>query len=169
MLQGTIIRVAGPVVDVQFAAGKLPALQEALTVTAEGTERTMEVTQHVNETTVRCIMLSASEGLGKGMTVQATGHGLTAPVGEATLGRMFDPLGRPIDGKGPVDDVPHWPIHRKAPSFAEQKPATEILETGIKRRIIQFVFFRNFYIPKTKVVNHTILITNLRHKNKTDN
>ena len=132
MIQGTIIRVAGPVVDVQFTAGKLPALQEALTVTAEGTERTMEVTQHVNETTVRCIMLSASEGLGKGMTVTATGHGLTAPVGEATLGRMFDPLGRPIDGKGPVDDVPHWPIHRKAPSFAEQKPATEILETGIK-------------------------------------
>ena len=69
MIQGTIIRVAGPVVDVQFTAGKLPALQEALTVTAEGTERTMEVTQHVNETTVRCIMLSASEGLGKGMTV----------------------------------------------------------------------------------------------------
>ena len=132
MIQGTIIRVAGPVVDVQFTAGKLPALQEALTVTAEGTERTMEVTQHVNETTVRCIMLSASEGLGKGMTVTATGHGLTAPVGEATLGRMFDPLGRPIDGKGSVDDVPHWPIHRKAPSFAEQKPATEILETGIK-------------------------------------
>ena len=132
MIQGTIIRVAGPVVDVQFTTGKLPALQEALTVSAEGTERTMEVAQHVNETTVRCIMLSASEGLGKGMTVNATGHGLTAPVGEATLGRMFDPLGRPIDGKGPVDDVPHWPIHRKAPSFAEQKPATEILETGIK-------------------------------------
>ena len=101
-------------------------------MTAEGTERTMEVAQHVNESTVRCIMLSASEGLGKGMEVTATGHGLTAPVGEATLGRMFDPLGRPIDGKGSVDDVPHWPIHRKAPSFAEQKPATEILETGIK-------------------------------------
>ena len=132
MIQGTIIRVAGPVVDVQFTAGKLPALQEALTVTAEGTERTMEVAQHVNETTVRCIMLSASEGLGKGMEVTATGHGLNAPVGEGTLGRMFDPLGRPIDGKGPVDDLPHWPIHRKAPSFAEQKPATEILETGIK-------------------------------------
>ena len=99
MIQGTIIRVAGPVVDVQFTAGRLPALQEALTVTAEGAERTMEVTQHVNETTVRCIMLSASEGLGKGMPVEATGHGLTAPVGEGTLGRMFDPLGRPIDGK----------------------------------------------------------------------
>ena len=132
MIQGTIIRVAGPVVDVQFAAGRLPALQEALTVTAEGTERTMEVAQHVNESTVRCIMLSASEGLGKGMEVTATGHGLNAPVGEGTLGRMFDPLGRPIDGKGSVDDLPHWPIHRKAPSFAEQKPATEILETGIK-------------------------------------
>ena len=132
MIQGKIIRVAGPVVDVQFTAGRLPALQEALTVTAEGTERTMEVAQHVNESTVRCIMLSASEGLGKGMVVTATGHGLTAPVGEATLGRMFDPLGRPIDGKGSVDEVPHWPIHRKAPSFAEQKPATEILETGIK-------------------------------------
>ena len=132
MIQGTIIRVAGPVVDVQFTAGRLPALQEALTVNAEGTERTMEVTQHVNETTVRCIMLSASEGLGKGMPVEATGHGLTAPVGEGTLGRMFDPLGRPIDGKGAVDELPHWPIHRKAPGFAEQKPATEILETGIK-------------------------------------
>ena len=119
-------------VDVKFTEGKLPALQEALTVTAEGTERTMEVAQHVNETTVRCIMLSASEGLGKGMVVTATGHGLNAPVGEGTLGRMFDPLGRPIDGKGPVDELPHWPIHRKAPSFAEQKPATEILETGIK-------------------------------------
>ena len=132
MIQGTIIRVAGPVVDVKFTEGKLPALQEALTVTAEGTERTMEVAQHVNETTVRCIMLSASEGLGKGMVVTATGHGLNAPVGEGTLSRMFDPLGRPIDGKGPVDDLPHWSIHRKAPSFAEQKPATEILETGIK-------------------------------------
>ena len=132
MIQGTIIRVAGPVVDVKFTEGKLPALQEALTVTAEGTERAMEVAQHVNETTVRCIMLSASEGLGKGMVVTATGHGLNAPVGEGTLGRMFDPLGRPIDGKGPVDELPHWPIHRKAPSFAEQKPATEILETGIK-------------------------------------
>ena len=132
MLQGTIIRVAGPVVDVQFAAGKLPALQEALTVTAEGTERTMEVTQHVNETTVRCIMLSASEGLGKGMTVQATGHGLTAPVGEATLGRMFDPLGRPIDGKGPVNATEYLPIHREAPAFTDIAPATELLETGIK-------------------------------------
>ena len=118
MTQGTIIRVAGPVVDVQFTEGKLPALQEALTVTAEGTERTMEVTQHVNESTVRCIMLSASEGLGKGMTVNALGHGLTAPVGEATLGRMFDPLGRPIDGKGPMAaDVPPGPSIARPPAL----------------------------------------------------
>ena len=80
MIQGKIIRVAGPVVDVQFTAGRLPALQEALTVTAEGTERTMEVAQHVNESTVRCIMLSASEGLGKGMEVTATGHGIAGDV-----------------------------------------------------------------------------------------
>ena len=66
------------------------------------------------------------------MPVEAPGHGLTAPVGEGTLGRMFDPLGRPIDGKGAVDELPHWSIHRKAPGFVEQKPATEILETGIK-------------------------------------
>ena len=113
MIQGTIIRVAGPVVDVQFTAGKLPALQEALTVSAEGTERTMEVTQHVNETTVRCIMLSASEGLGKGMTVNATGHGLTAPVGEATLGRMFNVLGDVIDGGAPIPaEEERWEIHR---------------------------------------------------------
>ena len=117
MIQGTIIRVAGPVVDVKFTEGKLPALQEALTVTAEGTERTMEVAQHVNETTVRCIMLSASEGLGKGMVVTATGHGLNAPVGEGTLGRMFDPLGRPIDGKGPVDTCPTGPSTARLPAL----------------------------------------------------
>ena len=119
MIQGTIIRVAGPVVDVQFTAGRLPALQEALTVTAEGTERTMEVTQHVNETTVRCIMLSASEGLGKGMPVEATGHGLTAPVGEGTLGRMFDPLGRP----GP-STARHPALQSRSPQLRFWRPAS---------------------------------------------
>ena len=83
MIQGTIIRVAGPVVDVKFTGGKLPALQEALTVTAEGTERTMEVAQHVDETTVRCIMLSASEGLGKGMEVTATVYKQTKKAANA--------------------------------------------------------------------------------------
>ena len=133
MTQGTIIRVAGPVVDVQFTEGKLPALQEALTVTAEGTERTMEVTQHVNETTVRCIMLSASEGLGKGMTVNALGHGLTAPVGEATLGRMFDPLGRPLTARphGRRRPLP-GPSIARPPALRTRNLQPKILETGIK-------------------------------------
>ena len=132
MMKGIITEVQGPVVDVLFPEGQLPFIKDALTVQNGEQKCVMEVAQHMGGNIVRCIMLSASEGLGKGMPVEATGHGLTAPVGEGTLGRMFDPLGRPIDGKGSVDDVPHWPIHRKAPSFAEQKPATEILETGIK-------------------------------------
>ena len=132
MKQGIITGISGPVIDVQFPEGSLPAINEALTVEANGQRYTMEVEQHLENKTVRCVMMAGSDGLGRGLTVTATGHGLNAPVGEGTLGRMFDPLGRPIDGKGPVDELPHWPIHRKAPSFAEQKPATEILETGIK-------------------------------------
>ena len=133
MTQGTIIRVAGPVVDVQFTEGKLPALQEALTVTAEGTERTMEVTQHVNETTVRCIMLSQSEKLSRGLEVVSMGGAVKVPVGECTLGRMFNVLGQPIDGGEPIPpSEKRHEIHRKPPSFEEQQPVAEILETGIK-------------------------------------
>ena len=91
MIQGTIIRVAGPVVDVQFTAGKLPALQEALTVTAEGTERTMEVTQHVNETTVRCIMLSASEGDGEGFFYSARFCTAAAPPMISVISCVMEP------------------------------------------------------------------------------
>ena len=132
MIQGTIIRVAGPVVDVKFTEGKLPALQEALTVTAEGTERTMEVTQHVNETTVRCIMLAASEGLYKDMQVAATGDSIKVPIGEKTLGRLFNVVGETIDDLESLDNEEHWSIHRKAPGFDEQSQEVEILETGIK-------------------------------------
>ena len=133
MNKGKIVEISGPCVDCEFESGHLPKIKEALMVEIDGEKRVMEVAQQIGRNTVRCIMLSASEGLGKGMTVNALGHGLTAPVGEATLGRMFDPLGRPIDGKGPMAaDVPTWPIHRKAPGFEDQKPATEILETGIK-------------------------------------
>ena len=133
MIQGTIIRVAGPVVDVQFTAGKLPALQEALTVSAEGTERTMEVAQHMDEHTVRCIMLAPSEGLSRGMTVEATGRGISVPVGDATLGRMFNVLGDPIDGGEALPaSTEKWSIHRQAPYFAEQSPVVSILETGIQ-------------------------------------
>ena len=132
MIQGTIIRVAGPVVDVQFTAGRLPALQEALTVTAEGTERTMEVTQHVNETTVRCIMLSPSEGLCREMEVIAEGGGIRVPVGDRTLGRLFNVTGDVIDDGDPLPEGEKWCIHRDPPGFADQSPVVEILETGIK-------------------------------------
>ena len=130
---GTIVQISGPVVDVEFQAGHLPRIREALTVKKDGTARVMEVAQHVGDNTVRCVMLAGSEGLARGMKVEAPGHPIQVPVGAATLGRMFNVLGQPIDG-GPAvaDDVPRSSIYRPAPSFEEQSPAVEILETGIK-------------------------------------
>ena len=133
MNHGKIIQVSGPVVDVEFEAGHLPKIREALTIHVDGQKRVMEVAQHIGNDTVRCIMLSGSEGLGRGMVVEATGNGIQTPVGECTLGRMFNVLGDPIDGGAPIsEDEKHWVIHRKAPSFEEQSPVVEILETGIK-------------------------------------
>lgn len=133
MNKGKIIKISGPVVDAQFEQGKLPGIRKALKTTLNGEEKVMEVAQHMGGNAVRCIMLSESEGLSCGMEVEALGEGISVPVGEATLGRMFNVLGKAIDGK---PDIPkeqeHWPIHRKAPSFEEQSPAVEILETGIK-------------------------------------
>jgi len=133
MTKGTIVQVSGSVVDVQFPAGQLPRLREALEVECQNRRRTMEVEQHVGNGRVRCIMLSESEGLSRGMEVTALGSPITVPVGERTLGRMFNVLGQCIDGGDPVpEDTPRWPIHRKAPPFLEQQPAVEVLETGIK-------------------------------------
>ena len=133
MKQGTITGISGPVIDVCFPEGSLPAINEALTVEANGTRYTMEVEQHLENKTVRCVMMAGSDGLSRGLTVTATGHGISVPVGEATLGRMFNVLGDPIDGEAPVSaDVPRWEIHRPAPGFAQQMPAADILETGIK-------------------------------------
>ncbi len=131
-LKGAVAQVLGPVVDVEFTGGKLPEINEALTVELNGKEQVMEVAQHVGGDTVRCIMLSPSEGLGRGDAVVATGHTIETPVGESTLGRMFNVLGKPIDEKGPVEAKETWSIHRNPPSFAQQSPTTEILETGIK-------------------------------------
>ena len=131
-LTGIIVRVAGPVVDVEFDGGRLPEINEALCVTVGDEQRTMEVSQHIGGDTVRCIMLSPSEGLGRGDAVRATGHPIRVPVGEGTLGRMFNVLGEPIDEKGAVSTPERWSIHREPPSFAQQNPTTEILETGIK-------------------------------------
>ena len=130
---GKIIAISGPVVDVCFEQGRLPKIKEALTVSVDGKDRVMEVAQHVGKNIVRCIMLAESESMYRGMEVYAQGSGIRVPVGEATLGRMFNVLGQPIDGGAPVAETePRWEIHRKAPAFADQCPAVEILETGIK-------------------------------------
>lgn len=132
-MNGKIVKVSGSVIDVAFPEGKLPKIKEALTVTLDESVRVMEVAQHIGNRTVRCIILSESEGLYRGMEVVATGNNICVPVGEATLGRMFNVLGEPIDGGAPIDDrTEKWNIHRSAPSFDEQSPAVEILETGIK-------------------------------------
>lgn len=130
---GRITQVSGSVIDVVFEEGHLPKMKEALTVDVFGETRVMEVAQHVGNHTVRCIMLAGSEGMSRGMEVIATGDNIRVPVGKCTLGRMFNVLGAPIDGGDPVPkDSPRWRIHRKAPTFDEQSPAIEILETGIK-------------------------------------
>ena len=132
-MNGKIIQVSGSVIDVSFEKGRLPKIKEALSVSVNNKTRMMEVAQHIGGNTVRCIMLSESEGLYRGMEVVATGANISVPVGEATLGRMFNVLGEPIDGGAPIDDrIEKWNIHRNAPSFDEQSPAVEILETGIK-------------------------------------
>ena len=95
---GKITQVSGPVVDCRFENGKLPRIREALTVTVKGEQRVMEVSQHIGQDQVRCILLGAGENLARGMAVTATGAGITVPVGNATLGRMFNVLGKPIDG-----------------------------------------------------------------------
>ncbi len=130
---GKIVQVSGPVVDCEFQEGQLPKIREALRVQVEDEVRTMEVAQHMDEHTVCCIMLAPSEGLSRGMTVEATGRGISVPVGDATLGRMFNVLGDPIDGGEALPaSTEKWSIHRQAPSFAEQSPVVSILETGIK-------------------------------------
>ncbi|HIY97937.1 MAG TPA: F0F1 ATP synthase subunit beta [Firmicutes bacterium] len=131
MKKGVITGVSGPVVDVMFTDG-LPKLKDALEVEEEGGVKVMEVAQHLDEKSVRCIMLSGSEGLRRGMSVTATGKCIEVPVGEVTLGRMFNVLGNPIDGKGDMGKCGKMGIYRPAPAFSEQSPAVEILETGIK-------------------------------------
>ena len=122
----------GPVVDVEFKDGELPNIQDALTVDNGGKECVMEVSQHMGNHVVRCIMLSASEGLSRDMEVAATGKGISVPVGDAVLGRLFNVLGKTIDGGEQLEKEEHWEIHREPPTFEDQSPVVEILETGIK-------------------------------------
>ena len=133
MTKGRIVQVMGPVVDVEFnSREELPFIKDALEVDNGGKRCVMEVAQHVGNNIARCIMLASSEGLQKGMEVTATGAGIKVPVGEKTLGRLFNVLGETIDNGEQITDSEKWVIHRKAPSFEEQSPAVEVLETGIK-------------------------------------
>ena len=132
MKNGKIVQVMGPVVDVEFPDNDLPYIKDALEVDNHGKKCVMEVAQHVGNNTVRCIMLSASEGLSRDMEVVATGSGIKVPVGNQTLGRLFNVLGETIDGKENLSDTEHWVIHREPPTFENQSPVIEILETGIK-------------------------------------
>ncbi len=123
----------GPVVDVKFAAGEeMPRIGDALRINKGGRNDVMEVMQHTGEGVVRTVMLTASEGLYRGMEVEATGAPITVPVGEKTLGRLLNVTGDVIDGGAEITDAERWPIHRRPPEFAEQETSTEILETGIK-------------------------------------
>ena len=131
-MKGKIVQVSGPVVDVEFEGSYLPAIKDALYVIQDGKKKTMEVSQHIGNNVVRCIMLAASEGLCKDMEVTATGSGISVPVGEKTLGRLFNVLGDTLDNGEKLDGEEHWCIHRNPPTFAEQSPVVEMLQTGIK-------------------------------------
>ena len=132
MQTGKIVQVMGPVVDVLFEGQTLPSIKDALEVDNGGKKCVMEVAQHIGNNMVRCIMLNSSEGLHRDMEVTATGAGIQVPVGEKTLGRLFNVLGDTIDGGESLEKEQHWVIHRDPPTFEEQSPVVEILETGIK-------------------------------------
>ena len=129
---GKIVQVSGPVVDVEFSDNNLPSIKDALYVINNGKKCVMEVSQHIGHNTVRCIMLAASEGLCRDMKVVATGSAIEVPVGEKTLGRLFNVLGDTIDGGESLENETHWSIHREPPTFEDQSPVVEMLETGIK-------------------------------------
>ena len=129
---GKITQIISAVIDIKFAEGNLPEINSAINIkTKDGGKLVVEVAQHLGDDTVRCIALGPTDGLVRGMEAEATGAPISVPVGEQTLGRIFNVLGDPIDNK-PAPEVEHMPIHRKAPTFAEQATNTEMLETGIK-------------------------------------
>ena len=132
MDKGIVKRVIGPVVDVHFSSGQLPEIYHAVEVALDDHKVVMEVVQQIGGGDVRCIALASTDGISRGCEAVNTGTSITMPVGEATLGRMFNVVGEPIDGKGPVETAERLPIHRKPPVFTDILPATELLETGIK-------------------------------------
>jgi len=130
--QGQVVQVIGPVVDIEFTSDRLPDLYNAIVIKSEQINITMEAMQHLGNNTVRCVALSSTDGLQRGMTAVDTGAPIAVPVGRGTLGRLFNVLGEPIDEQGPVEATERLPIHRPSPGFEDLEPSTEILETGIK-------------------------------------
>ncbi len=130
---GKITQIISAVLDIKFDDGNLPEIYDAVKIRRKnGEELVVEVAQHLGDDTVRCIAMGPTDGLVRGMEAEATGHPIMVPVGENTLGRLFNVLGQPIDEKPAPEGVEYYPIHRKAPAFSEQSTETEILETGIK-------------------------------------
>ena len=129
---GTVAQVIGPVLDIKFANGELPQLLNAIEVSSGDKKLIVEVAQHVGDDVVRCIAMSSTDGLTRGAQAVDTGSSITVPVGEKTLGRIFNLLGDPVDNQPAPEDVERWAIHRKAPAYDEQETSAEILETGIK-------------------------------------
>ena len=129
---GEVVQVIGPVLDIRFGHDELPALLNAIEIDHEGTKLTAEVAQQIGDNTVRCIAMNSTDGLVRGTKAVDTGEPIKVPVGEECLGRVFNLLGDPVDNLPAPETKEHWAIHRPAPSYEEQMPATEILETGIK-------------------------------------
>lgn len=129
---GKVLQVIGAVLDVKFQNDHMPALYNAIEIMHRGEKLIAEVAQHLGDDVVRCICMSSTDGLVRGVDAVDTGAPITVPVGKATLSRLFNVTGEAIDGKGDVNAEEHWPIHREAPTFAEQASTTEMLETGIK-------------------------------------
>ena len=129
---GSISQIMGPVLDIRFADGQLPELLNAIEIVNGDTTVVAEVAQHIGDNVVRCVAMSSTDGLKRGMEAVDTGAAISVPVGEDCLGRVFNLLGQTIDEGNQVENAERWPIHRSAPDYDEQEPATEILETGIK-------------------------------------
>ena len=129
---GKVIQITGPVLDIRFEDGKLPALLNAIELDNHGKKLVVEVAQHIGDNVARCIAMSGTDGLVRGADAVDTGGPITVPVGEECLGRVFNLLGEPVDNKPAPEAEAYWPIHRPAPSYEEQQSTTEILETGIK-------------------------------------
>src|SRR4051794_10065997 len=129
---GRVIAITGPVVDIEFPAGQLPAIFNAVEVQREGEPLIVEVQQHLGNNWVRAVAMTTTDGLARGTGATDTGSPISVPVGPNTLGRVFNVLGQPIDEKGPVNADQRYPIHRAAPQFEELTTATEVFETGLK-------------------------------------